>query len=412
MASCEIITIGSELLDGRVLNTNARYLAREASRIGLTVTHQSACRDDEQAMMAALREAMNRSRVIFVTGGLGSTPDDLTRSVIARFFGCGLKQDKRQYQHIVRYFKALKRRVLPMTREETYLPENAKPLLNRWGIALGFYIATKNRLMIVLPGVPREMVAMFEHQIPELIHSLVKLGPKRIELVAKIAGIYETQVMKLLGPGFFRGRNFDFGIYPELGEVTIRIKADTLSLTRSLRRDMAKALGQHLYSFEDDSFAQVIGDILVHKKQTMAVAESCTGGFLSQLLTEPPGASRYFQGSLVAYQNEIKNRLAEVPMQTITKKGAVSREVARALAISARVQFRASYGVSITGIAGPGGGSVQKPVGLVYIAIADKNESRVFPYRFMGDRSKIRQRSAWEALYLFWRVLKKSSVHF
>lgn len=406
MPTCELITIGSELLSGSVLNTNAQFLAKALTQLDFSVVYQVSCRDREEEILKTLSLAFRRSDLIIVTGGLGPTPDDITREAIAKFFHCGLQFDQSQYRQIVRHFRSLNRMAPFMTRREAHFPEAAKPLLNKFGIALGFYVWESEKLLIALPGVPVELVRMFETSVKKLILKKFKDRPKTYSLEARIAGLYETQIMRKLTSRFFKGRDFNFGIYPEVGEVIIRIKSKDKTLVALLKRELKDRLGAALYAFNGMPMAELIGAKLVRERKTLAVAESCTGGFLAQKLTEFSGASRFFKGAVVAYSNEIKQDQLGISKALIERHGAVSSGVAKAMAEAVRRRYHTSIGLSVTGIAGPTGGSVQKPVGLVYFGISDKLRTSSFKFRFLGGREKVRSQAAQKALLLLWKWIR------
>ncbi len=405
MPTCELVTIGSELLNGSVLNTNAQFLARRISALHIDVVHQVSCRDKEEEILDALTLAFKRSDLIIATGGLGPTPDDITREAVAKFFCCGLKFDRNQYRRIVHYFKSIQRITPFITRREAFLPEVAKPLLNRFGIALGFYVVQNEKLLIVLPGVPRELINMYETKVQNLIKQKFKDRVPSYVLEARIAGLYETQIMRKLSSRFFKGRIFDFGIYPEIGEVTIRIKTSDRRLMTTLHRELSRKLGRFLYSFDGLSLSALIGQKLLQKKRSLAVAESCTGGLLASKITDIPGASRYFKGGVVVYSNQAKHDVLKIQNELIRTRGAVSSEVAKAMAEAVKNKLDTSMGCAITGIAGPGGGTRKKPVGLVYLGISDLKRTRVFKFRFSGDRAKIRLQAIQKTLLILWQWL-------
>ena len=407
MSRCELITIGSELLNGSVLNTNAQYLASEISKLNIDVVHQVSCRDRKEEIVECLRDAFGRSDLIIVTGGLGPTPDDITREAIAKYFRCELKFDLRQYQQIIQYFKRVQKTPPFMTRREAFRPEIAKPLINRFGIALGFYIETDEKLLIVLPGVPRELINMYETTVKRLICHKFKHRPQIYTLEAHIVGLYETEIMRKLKNDFFKNRVFDFGIYPEIGEVTIRIKAKEKKIINTLQREIKNKIGSNVYSFDRQTLPQVLVQKSTARRLTVSIVESCTGGLLSERLTSASGASRFFKGSVTAYSNEVKVREIGVDPKLINKYGAVSKEVAKMMADGIRKKFKTSAGISITGIAGPTGGTRKKPVGLVYIAISGAKRTIVTECRFTGERSKIRLQAAQKALYLLYQWLTK-----
>lgn len=408
MYTCELITIGSELLNGSVLNTNAQFLSRRIHELDIEVKRQVACPDQEGEILKALTSAYRNADLIVVTGGLGPTPDDITRQTVAKFFGCGLKFDPRQYRHIVRYFRTLGRPTPFITRQEAYLPEVANPLLNRFGIALGFSVFQNGKLLVVLPGVPRELVKMYDTKVCQLIQEKLSRRPKIYSHEVHIASLYEPQVMRRLGTSFFKGRVFDFGIYPEIGEVTIRIKSRDKHLIETLKKELTRKLKDFIFSDrEGESLSMIIGRCLLRKKMTLSIAESCTGGFLSKQITDPPGASQYFKGGIVAYSNDLKASELGISEELLKKKGAVSREAACAMAKAARSKYHASIGIGITGIAGPSGGTKTKPVGLVFLALSDHRRTKIFPLRFLGDRNKVRMQATQKALFLLWQWLRE-----
>ena len=401
--AAEILSIGTELLTGTTVNTNAAYLGRELTRLGFKVAHQSACPDERAGIHEALRTALSRSDVIFASGGLGPTPDDITRESIADFFRVPLVFSREQYRQISLHYRRRGKKVPALVKREAYFPANAKPLLNQFGIALGFLIEMRRRIVVVLPGVPGELTRLFETRLQSFLQrKFPGLRPKA-SLVVKTVGLSEPTIMRRLGPSFFKWGPFDFGIYPEVGEVSLRIYADSFSLIRRIRRHVERVLGKETYSFSDESLKGVIGKQLKSAKWTVSLAESCTGGRIAQKLTAVPGASQYFKGGVVAYDNEVKIRALGVPTLLLRKAGAVSRQCALAMAEGVRAQWGSTLGLAVTGIAGPTVGSREKPAGLVYIAIASATKSRAWEEHFSGDREQIQTRAAKKALEYLWR---------
>lgn len=399
----ELVTIGTELVTGTVLNTNASYLGRELTRLGFWVHAQTACPDDARLIQEALAHALRRSDVIFVSGGLGPTPDDITRECVAEFFQVPLVLSQTQYRQIVRYYRKRKRKIPTIVKREAYFPANAWPVFNKFGIALGFVIEDKGRTMIVLPGVPGELVRLFESKLkPYLRRKFPKIQPP-VSLVVKTIGVSEPTLMQRLGRGFFRLGNFQFGIYPEVGEVALRIYTDTAALSRRLKKWIVRTLGEDIYTFSKETIEEVVGKKLRARHWTLSIAESCTGGGVSAAMTRVPGASRYFWASVVAYRDKVKIETLGVREETIQKNGAVSRQTALAMAEGVRKRFRTTLGVAVTGIAGPTGGTIQKPVGLVVIAIASAGKRRTWEVRFTGDRAQIQNRATKKVLEYLWR---------
>ncbi len=408
MPTCEILTIGSELVSGKTLNTNAHFLSKEVSQLNIEVTRHASCRDIERDILDALRQAYARADLIFVVGGLGPTPDDITRETIAKFFHSGLAFDRKQYARIVRYFKKKGEKIPFITKREAHFPQAATPLVNRFGLALGFYVRRYGKLLIALPGVPSELVGMFQTSVGSLIRRVFPVRAPVYTVEARIAGLYETQIMEKLGSGFFKNRVFDFGIYPEIGEVTIRLKMKDKKLATILRRELCRKLGRWIYGFGSEPLPQIVGEKFTKARKTLAVAESCTGGFLAKCLTDYAGASRYFLGGLVAYSNEVKKVALGIPKKIIQSEGAVSGEVAKRMAEEIRKRNKASVGLSITGIAGPSGGSARKPMGLVFVALSDRKKTTAFQFRFSGSRAGVRLHAVQKACWLLLEWLKKN----
>ena len=411
--AAELVTVGTELLTGSTVNTNAAYLGRELTQLGFKVAHQVACPDEKEAIYSALRDALGRSDVIFVSGGLGPTPDDITRECIAHYFGTPLVFSKEQFREISRHYRRRGKKVPESVKQEAYFPAHARPVVNQFGIALGFIIEDHGRVVIVLPGVPGELTRLFEFRLKRFLQKkFPDLRPAAC-LVVRTVGLSEPTIMRLLGRSFFKLGPFQFGIYPKAGEVAVRIYADSSSLIRRIKIHIEKALGPSIYSFSDEPLEGVIGARLKKKRQTLSVAESCTGGKVAEKMTSVAGASAYFKGAVVSYGNDVKIKTLGIDPAVIKKSGAVSRASAVAMARGIRERMKTDYGLSVTGIAGPTGGSREKPVGLVYIGIADQNKVQVWEEHFGGDREQIRTRAAKKALEYLWRwIQEKKSGRF
>ena len=399
--AASILTIGDELLKGSTLNTNAQFLGRELSGLGFCVKDQQSCRDSIQEIRTKLRAMFPVSELLMVSGGLGPTPDDRTRDAVAEFLGVPLIFSKSQFALIRKLYRQKKRRVPALVRQEALFPKQAIPLINRYGIALGFSVTARGRVLIALPGVPSELEKMFRAEVRPLLVRHFRELSTRPALTVRLVGISEPDVMRKLGRDFFK-EVFDFGIYPDFGEVALRIQADQKQTVARARKKIKARLSRFLYAEGDFSLAAAVGKLLLRKNKTIAVAESCTGGLLASEITTNPGASRYFLGALTAYSNRIKESWLGVSHTVLAEKGAVSHETARALAASIRENMQASYGLAVTGIAGPGGGSPRKPVGLVYIALASASRIRVWKENFWGNRLQVQRKAVKKALeYLF-----------
>ncbi|MDD5226310.1 MAG: nicotinamide-nucleotide amidohydrolase family protein, partial [Candidatus Omnitrophica bacterium] len=341
-----ILSVGNEVLRGSVVNTNAAFLGRELSSLGFEVISHGVCADSQEAIRFRLGEVLRRVELVIVMGGLGPTPDDVTREGIAAHFKVPLVFSALQYRRLQKVYKRYNKRVPPLVKREAFYPENAKPLINRFGIALGFSIEIGSKIVIALPGVPSELTNMYSDVVLPVLKK--KYGDlfKSRKLVVRMAGISEPDVMKKLGKDFFDDR-FDFGIYPSAGEIAIRILADEADVLGRLKKKIATRLKDRIYGWDETPLAVVIGKILTKKKQTLAVAESCTGGLLASRITSSPGASIYFRGGVIVYHSSVKINLG-VPEKLIKEHGEVSAQVACQLAKSVRLRMGTNFGLGIT----------------------------------------------------------------
>lgn len=402
----EILTVGAELLTGSTVNTNAAYLGRELTDLGFEVLGQTACPDEGPSIQAALGRALKQADLVIVSGGLGPTPDDVTRDALADFFNAPLVFSKVQYREIAHQYRKRGRAVPELVKREAYFPANSKPVFNRFGIALGFIIQERGSVVIAVPGVPGELTRLYQaHLKPFLRGHFGGLG-RPARLTVKTVGLSEPTIMKRLSKNFFKLGKFRFGIYPRAGEVAIRIQADRPSLAARLKKHMKRVLRGHIYGFDEAEIEEVIGKSLTRKKWTLAIAESCTGGQISRRITGVPGSSRYFLGGIVAYRNRIKTELLGVPKATLFSEGAVSSQTALAMAKGVCRRFNARLGIAVTGIAGPGGGTRRKPVGLVYLAICGPGRCQAWKELFTGDREQIQERATQKALEYLWKWIR------
>ncbi len=400
-----ILSVGNEVLRGSVVNTNAAFLGRELSGLGFEVISHGVCADSQEAIRFRLGEVLRRVDLVIMMGGLGPTPDDVTREGIAAHFKVPLVFSPQQYRRLEKVYRRFGQRVPALVKREAFYPENAKPLINRFGIALGFSIETGQKIVIALPGVPSELTNMyFDVVLPLLKKKYGNLFKSR-KLIVRMAGISEPEVMKRLGKDFFDD-SFDFGIYPSAGEIAIRLLADKADVLARLKKKITTRLSDRIYGWDETPLTVVIGKILAKKKQTLAVAESCTGGLLASRLTAHSGASDFFTGATVAYHASVKKKLG-VSEKTLKEHGEVSAPVALQLAKSVRSRMESDYGIGLTGIAGPGGGNSKKPVGLVYIGLASPDGTvRTWKHIFWGERHQVQDKAATKALEYLWRKIR------
>jgi competence/damage-inducible protein CinA-like protein len=407
----EIIAVGSELLTPDRADTNSLYLIGKLNELGVEVRFKTVVGDDRARLSAALRTALDRSNWIILTGGLGPTEDDVNRDVVAEVLRRPLREVPEIRQQLEKRFARWGRTMSENNARQALVPEGADWLPNRNGTAPGLWIEHDGRLLILLPGPPAEMQAMFEAAcVPRLAQ--MAAGERIRTRVLKAVGLAESELDRRIAPLYRDVSNPATTILASHGIVEIRLRARAESdqaadtLLAELGDKIELALGDHIFSTQGESLEEVVGMYLVMKQKTVAVAESCTGGLLAERLTRTPGSSNYFLGGAVCYSNEMKTRLVGVPEELIAAHGAVSKEVAQALAVGARKRAGASLGVGITGIAGPGGGTAEKPVGLVFIALADERGSQVRQFRFPGNRERVRLWSTQAALEMIRRRVR------
>lgn len=405
MIKAAIISIGDELLSGSSADTNSVYLSGKLLSIGIPTVLACKVGDDCQAIVKALRSAGAEAQIIIATGGLGPTDDDLTRQAISEFSGRALKLDEKLLADIERFFASRDKQMPPRNTIQAHIPAGAKALKNELGTAPGIMLVEGEKMLFALPGVPAEMKRMFEQWVLPRLQQLE--GRSCISTwVLKCFGKGESDIAQLLGQRMQRGRNPLVNTTVRDGVITLHIvaQADDKKLADRIAQNeqnqIAQILGDIVFAKEDISLAETVAARLTELRRTIAVAESCTGGLVAKLLTDVPGLSNYFLAGWVAYSNQAKVRELGVPVELIQENGAVSEEVASALAQGARSRAEADYGIGITGIAGPGGATADKSVGLVYISVVSGRGCCTRRYLFGGDRDSVRKRAANAALDL------------
>lgn len=372
--TAEILAVGTELLLGNIVNTNAQYLANELAGMGISVLHQAVVGDNPARLADAVNLALSRSDMLITTGGLGPTCDDITRETVASALGLELEMNEDAYHDIEEYFKKTGRPMTENNKKQVMLPKGSFILKNDWGTAPGCVIERNGKVVVMLPGPPREMRPMFEYRAKPYLKKFCDGVIESINL--RVFGMPESQVEDKL-KDLMQGANPTLAPYAKAGEVLLRVTAraktgeEALSLCRPLADEVKKRLGDYVYGENVDSLEQVVVAKLREKKLKVGFAESCTGGLLSKRLTDIPGSSEVFDCGVVSYANAIKHKLLGVREETLAKYGAVSPQTAVQMAQGIRKLSGADIGAGITGIAGPGGGTKEKPVGLVYVSVFD-----------------------------------------
>ena len=416
--TAEILCVGTELLLGEVVNTNAAYIASRLAELGVSVYHQSVVGDNPERLRAELSASLGRCDLVIMTGGLGPTYDDLTKETAAELFGRRLVTDERALADIKDYFTRTGRRMAESNAKQALLPEGAIALYNMWGTAPGMIIEGEGELLgkcaVLLPGPPREMRNMFEHYLIDYIarRTESRIVSRNIHLI----GIGESAAEELLRPLIDGATNPTLAPYAKDGEVRFRVTAAAGTVEEAekmcdalVARVLRSEVAPFVYGVDVDSVEGAVAAALLESGETLATVESCTGGLIAKRLTDISGISAVYLGGAVTYANEAKESLVGVKHDTLVAHGAVSEETAREMAEGIRAALGADYGISTTGIAGPSGGTPEKPVGTVYIAVASKNGTRVKRLQLppMRDREYIRTASATNALALLLEVKGK-----
>jgi nicotinamide-nucleotide amidase len=410
MLTAEIIAIGSELLTSERTDTNSLWLTEKLNGIGIEVKLKTIVGDDDARLEETIRDAMKRSRVVIMTGGLGPTEDDITRKIAARAMNRRLLLNEKVLEELRNKFLSLGRQMPEINSRQAMVIEGAEVLDNPNGSAPGMYVEHEGRSIVLLPGPPREMRPMFEtFVLPKLV---AKAGDVRVvRRVLRVAGMGESAVDEKIAPVYTQYKNPQTTILFNRSEIEIHLTAQAKTeqeaelLLDGLAGQIEERLGHSIFAFRGETMEEVIGLRLAVSGFTLAVAESCTGGLISQRLTEVPGSSVYFMEGVVTYSNDAKTRSLGVDSDLIQKHGAVSAEVAEAMAEGVRRRADTDFGLAVTGIAGPGGGSEEKPVGLVYIALSDDAHTEHRKLMLPGDRHLIRWRASQAALDLLRRRL-------
>lgn len=406
----EFICVGTELLLGNIVNTNAAYLARECAKLGLSCYYQSVVGDNEERLSEALKAASKRSDIVILSGGLGPTQDDLTKEVTAKFAGKKLVMDENSKLRIQEYFN--KRGMEPTENnwKQALIPEGAIVFDNFNGTAPGMAVETKKATYILLPGPPNELKPMFEQSVAPYLR---KKEPDVIcSKMVKICGIGESKVETMVRDLIDKQTNPTIATYAKTGEVHIRVTAKAenekaaMKLIKPMVKELMNRFDKNIYTTEEDvDLEKAVVDLLIANDFTVTCAESCTGGRLSARLINVPGVSEAYKSGYVTYSNKSKRKILGVKRATLEKYGAVSSQTATEMVKGLNSVSKADVAVAITGLAGPDGGSAEKPVGLVYIACSIKGNITVEECHFSGNRDKIRDHSVTAALILIRKCL-------
>jgi len=408
-----ILSIGDELILGQTVDSNAAWLSRELAGLAATVTRHITVGDEREAIADQLRQASEAAELMIVTGGLGPTDDDLTRHALAEVMGVKLQIHQPSLEKIQQFYSRLNRPMPQTNIIQAMIPPGCRVLDNDVGTAPGMVADIGRAKAYFLPGVPAEMKNMFRRCIRDELKKLAQTqgGQLMVTRTLHVFGTGESNVAQMLGDMMTRGRNPLVNSTAADGIISLRINARSADESQARRLiepvedRLREQLGDLIFGADEDTLSSVVGEMLRRQRAKLAVAESCTGGMLARYITDTAGASDYFIGGWVVYSNQAKSDFLQVDAQLISKYGAVSEQVAEALAESARRLPQSDYALGITGIAGPGGGSPDKPVGLVYIALADAGGVQVRRSIFPGDRQRVRLRAVYTTVNMLRRKL-------
>lgn len=401
----EIVSVGTELLLGQVIDTNTVEISQSLAELGIGCYFHTSVGDNPLRLAAVLSQALVRSNVVIITGGLGPTEDDLTKEVLAAVTGRPLVLDPAAREHVERYFRSVGREMSQNNLRQAMLPQGAEMLPNPRGTAPGVYLLAHGAHVFCLPGVPTEMRTMWKESVAPRLARIREGGGVIRSKTLRFYGIGEAALEERV-KDLLHGDNPTLAPYASVGEVRLRITARAESeeaaaaLIAPLQQEILRRVGEYLYGEDDDSLESVVGRLLQAKGMRLATAESCTGGLIAHRITNVPGSSAYFGQGWIVYSNEAKTRELGVNPKTLERFGAVSEEVAQEMAQGALQRSGADIAVAVTGIAGPTGGTPTKPVGTVCFAVATAQGSQTVTRSFRGSREDIKWRSASEALNL------------
>jgi nicotinamide-nucleotide amidase len=416
----EIITIGDEILIGQIVDTNSAWIAQQLNNIGIRVKQISSVSDDRQHILNALAEASEKAEIILITGGLGPTKDDITKKTLAEYFGVGLVQNKEALENVEKIFKRLRgnlTELLEVNKQQALVPENCEVILNKNGTAPGMWFNHNGKIYMSMPGVPHEMMYMMEESVipklkasfklPFIIHkTILTAGEGESYLAEKIADIEDSL------PPYIK-----LAYLPKLGQVRLRLSGygeDEEALRAKVEEfagRIVERVSNAVVAQEDIPLEKAILNLMAANELTLSTAESCTGGYIAHLITQHPGSSKVFFGGAVSYSYELKESILGVKNETLWQHGAVSKETVTEMVEGALLNFKSDYAIAVTGIAGPDGGTPEKPVGTVWIGVASKEKTFIKQFSFGNKRQQNIERTAVAALSMLNTLLKDYKVN-
>ena len=407
----EIITIGDELLIGQVIDTNSAWIGQELSKIGVKVLQKNSIGDTREAILDALYKASKQSSIVILTGGLGPTKDDITKHTLCEFFQTQLVQNEKVLKWVISIFTMRNLPMLESNNQQAMVPENCEVLWNKNGTAPGMWFKVKDVIYISLPGVPFEMKTIFteevipkllqQFQFPTILHKTILTCNIGESFLAKRIENLENELPE----------HIKLAYLPSVGMVRLRFSAFGNNLTilenelTSIIEKLYKLIGNYIYGEGDDNLAEVLGKLLLQSKKSLATAESCSGGYIAHQITSIPGSSAYFKGAIISYDNAVKIEQLNVPENIIESFGAVSEACVSTMANNVRKLLKTDYAIATSGVAGPGGGTPEKPVGTVWIAVSSEKETKATVFNFGDNRERTIQRTAIQGLDMLRKLL-------
>lgn len=415
----EILTIGDEILIGQITNTNSVWIAQQLNFIGIKVVHMASVSDDKVAIAKAFEAAEQRADFVFITGGLGPTKDDITKKIFADYFNTNLQIDEKVLAHVRTFFEKRGRELNEINRQQAMVPEGCFVIHNQSGTAPGMWMKKNNVVFISMPGVPYEMKGMMtdvilpkiktENKLPFIFHKTVLTQGIGESALAEMIEAWEDNLIN---------KNIKLAYLPQPGIVRLRLSTfgDDLNVLKqnveSEINNLKPLIAKYIYGFEEygkepPTLERIVSDLLRQNKKTISLAESCTGGFISSLFTSISGSSEIFKGAVVPYNNDAKNKLLQVDKTIFEKFGAVSKDCVIQMAEHAKIKFDSDYAISTSGIAGPTGGTAEKPVGTVWVAVSSPEKTIALKFIFGDDRQRNIQMTANAALNMIRKILLK-----
>jgi nicotinamide-nucleotide amidase len=416
----EIITIGDEILIGQIVDTNSAFMAQLLNLNGISVKQISSVSDNREHILKALNEAKERADIILITGGLGPTKDDITKKTLCEYFNTTLRFDENAYQDVVNIFAAFKKEVTMINRKQAEVPEICEVIRNYNGTAPAMWFDVDNKVFVSMPGVPYEMKALMTDQVVPKLKSRFKF-PVIYHKTVLTQGIGESTLSERISDweDELASSAIKLAYLPSPGLVRLRLSTsgdnekELIEVVNKKIEALKLIIGDHIYGYETygeekKPMEQLTGELLHSQKKTVSTAESCTGGYISHLLTSIPGSSAYYKGSVISYSYDIKEQELNIPEEVLRKHGAVSKIVVEQMAQSIRKKYKTDYSIATSGIAGPTGGSEEKPVGTVWIAIATPEKIISEKFLFGNNRERNIQKAAHAALNLLKKELERA----